>query len=37
MKVLASSYEGLPRSVVVVFPDPTGPRDVNSGRTVPGR
>lgn len=36
MKVLASSSEGLPRSVVVVFDDPTGPRDVDSGRTLPG-
>lgn len=36
MKVLASSSEGLPRSVVLVLPEPTGPRDVESGRTISG-
>lgn len=36
VKVLASSSEGLPRSVVLVCPDPTGPCDVDAGRTIQG-
>lgn len=35
-KVLASANQGLPRPVVVVFGNPTSPRDVDSGRTLPG-
>lgn len=36
MKVLASTRDGLPRSVIVAFAAPTGPRDVASGRALQG-